>query len=182
MKPIKNILTIDRVAQEVAERGANELKWWSRYDYFETSDGYRIMLTPTRAKSITTTIWESDEDEHGNYITGDDIAPTEDARKRLFFAENMRNLDDITAKAENSHRTLYISKPTRTSDTLRTVYARGDNEVNDFHDVERPLTEPEIADLKKWEEEQRQLMAERLERYWKRYKNKVRVDTYWVNR
>lgn len=182
MKPIKDILTIDRVANDVARYGEKELKYYSKNDFFELSDGLRIVLVPARNKTITTTIWESDEDEHGNYITADYYAPTEDAKKKLFFAENMRNLDNITEKAKHSHRTLYVSKPTRTSDTLRTIYARHEHEVNDWRDVERPLTAEEIADLKKWEEGERQAMSERLERYWKRYKTKVRVDTYWVNR
>lgn len=182
MTPIKDITTIDRVQNDIARYGEKELKYWGKYDFFELSDGLRVMLTPARGKAITTTIWESDEDTQGNYRTSDDIAPTEQARYNLFIAENMRNLTDITEHAEHTNRTLYVSKPTRTSDTLRTVIARHDYEIDNWHDTERPLTEQEIADLKKWEEEQRTALKQRLDRYWKRYKNKVRVDTYWVNR
>lgn len=182
MKPIKDIMTVDRVVEEVERYGEKELKYWKKYDFFETSDGLKVMLTPARATRLDTTIWKSDEDEHGNYITSDYYAPNEDARKALFIRENLDNLTEISDHAEHSNRTLYISKPTRTSDTLRTIVARHEWEINDWRDVERPMTAEEIEDLKEWEEEQRKAMTDRLERYWKRYKNKVRIDTYWVNR
>lgn len=182
MKLIKDITEIDRVAQDVERYGEKEAKHWKKYDFFELSDGLRIILTPARAKSITTTIWESDEDEQGHYVTPDYYAPDENARKKLFFAENMRNLDDITEHARHSNRTLYVSKPAWINSTLRNIIARHDHEIDNWHDTERPMTAEEIASLEKWEEEQRRAMAERLERYWKRYNNKIRVDTYWVNR
>lgn len=158
--------------------GEKELTYLKKYDYFKTSDGYVIELRPARAYKIQSTIYESDEDASGNYRTASDIAPTEDDLKRLFIEDNMR-LDEPTRPEE--WQQLYISKPMFMNSTLRTIYHRQTHQVDQWHDVERKLTWAEVEWLRNYYAEQRKAMKERLERYWKRYRNKIYIHTYWAN-
>lgn len=178
MTPIKDIMTIDIVKKRVKEYGDGLLKNFKKYDYFNTSDGYVIELRPARACKIQSTIYESDEDVNGNYRTAKDIAPTEDALKQLFFNENMRLDGDYTPKEWEN---LYISEPMFAGSNLRTIYHRLTQQIDWWHDVERKLTWDEIEWLKKYYAEQKRLMLERLERYWKRYHDKIYIHTYWAN-
>lgn len=178
MEQIKDIMTIDRVAKQVEKYGEGELKYLKKYDYFKTSDGYIIELRPARAYQISSTIYESDEDASGNYRTAKDIAPTEDDLKALFIADNMRLEGDYTPE---EWQNLYISTPCFRGSTLRTIYHRQTHQIDQWHDVERRLTWAEIEWLKNYYAEQRKAQTERLERYWKRYRNKIYIHTYWAN-
>lgn len=183
MKPIENIENIDRVKHDIETYGEKELKYWKKYDFFELSDGLKIFLSGSRASAINNVIYRSDEDAQGHYITSDDIAPTEEDLKRIFIADNMRNLREYSEYLEQRpFAKLYVGKPTYRDSELRNLLVRDDHEVEMWHDVERVLTEAELSDVKKWEEEQRKAHRERLEKYWKRYKNKVYIHTYWANR
>lgn len=183
MKRIEDIKTIDRVAQMIERYGEKELKFYNQYDFFRTDDGLIIEMSGARSKSITREIYFSDEDAHGNYRTSSDIAPTKEILKGIFFKENLDDLDDLTGRmAERPQKKLYVSKPTWNNSEVRTFVLRDDIDIDRWHDVERLATEEETNWLKQYDEEQRKAMTERLEKYWKRYSNKVGIRTYWADR
>lgn len=183
MKQIKDIKTIDRVAQMVERYGEKELKFYSKYDYFRTEDGLIVELTGARARGITREIYFSDEDAQGNYRTGSDIAPTKEILKEIFFKENLDNLTEITKRQEERpYKKIYISKPNWVNSEVRCFLLRDEADIDRRHDIERLATDEEIKWLKGYEDEQRKEMTERLEKYWKRYSNKVGIRTYWADR
>ena len=183
MHKIEDIKSIDRVRHEVERYGEKELKYWRKYDFFKLHDGLVVYLSGARAKAIEREIYESDEDEQGRYRTSSDIAPNNDALKRLFMARNLRELRNYTKYLdERPFEKLYISKPVYTNSNLRQFVVRSASQIDAWHDVEREATPEELAALKQWEDEQMLEMTDRLEKYWKRYGDKVGITTYWANR
>lgn len=125
--------------------------------------------------TIDKTMWYDDETE-GPKATFEN-----------FKQYNMSNAPrTVEEQMEQHNRKPYICNnyylnAGETTSPLKSVVFR--NEFNDrFNGDERPATEAEIALIKEAIDKARENYFTRLERYWKRYSNKVHAAGYWANR
>lgn len=183
--PIKDISEIDIVKADTQRWGEKEFKHYKNHrDFFMLEDGLVLMLPNAKGVKITSKIYEPDEDfSTGEYRTAKDIAPTKQELKRLFIEENMSNLTlPLSRCNDRPGCRLYISNPIRPNVDTRQIFTRNSEQIERWHDVEREITKSEYYLLRDWEERQQKVMMQRLERYWKRYEDKIEIRTYWVNR
>lgn len=170
---------LDKVIAEYSERNNLDIEYQNkRYYFYATADGYIVKLDKDKPKSR---LYIADE---GPYY--DSYRKGEITDRDIFFEQNMNILGDYSRQR--------LESPVNCN-VRRTI--TGDLSIDPFGKIEYsydpatgkseeiPVKHPTTRELaiyvaarKAYEADQR----ERLEKYWKRYSDKVWVDTYWANR
>lgn len=170
---------LDKVIAEYSERNNLDIEYQNkRYYFYATADGYIVKLDKNKPKSR---LYIADE---GPYY--DSYRKGEITDRDIFFEQNMNILGDYSRQR--------LESPVNCN-VRRTI--TGDLSIDPFGKIEYsydpatgkseeiPVKHPTTRELaiyvaarKAYEADQR----ERLEKYWKRYSDKVWVDTYWANR
>lgn len=172
--------------QDLTKLGERDKEFAKYHDYFETEDGLVISLDKKLPKPQRYLYYQDEDPATGEYRTDSDIAPTKDILKECFIEENMRNLHSFSEWLDK-HPTakLYISEESQYRGDengaryIRTLFPNDEWEINQ---MEREVTEQELADIRAYEENQKAEFAKKLERYWNRYSDKVEIITYWADR
>ena len=170
---------LDKVIAEYSERNNLDIEYQNkRYYFYATADGYIVKLDKNKPKSR---LYIADEGPYyDSYRKGEITART------IFFEQNMNILSDYSRQR--------LESPVNCN-VRRTI--TGDLSIDPFGKIEYsydpttgksegiPVKHPTTRELaiyvaarKAYEDDQR----ERLEKYWKRYGHKVRVNTYWADR
>ena len=171
--------------QDLSRLNESDIKYSEYHEYFETDDGLVIALDKGTPKPQRHLYYADEDWETGEYRTADDIAKTKEQLKQCFIEENIRRLHTFTDWLEKHPVIeLYISKnPQYRGQTDGARYVRALYPDDWEHSImERKVTEEELAFIRDYEEKQKAEFIERLERYWKRYSDKVEIRTYWANR
>lgn len=159
-----------------------DFKYKEYHHHFETSDGLIVAIEKKKPR-IDRVLWYADEDySTGEYRTSDDIAPNKEALKECFLEENLRKYHSIFTDIENHPmKKLFISKSGRyiRDSKVRAIVPDYESEAYKY---ERALTNEEIKVLRETCESDLVDFKKRLDRYWKRYSDKVYISTYWANR
>ena len=164
-----------------------DISYKEYHEYFETDDGLIVALDKHKP-GISKVLYYADEDwGTGEYRTASDIAPTKEDLKRCFIQDNLRKLHSYKRWLEN-HPTadLYITERVQyrgEESGARAIFAAFPDDLDDPRCKPlRKLTEEELKVVFAFEKEQEEQFIKRLERYWKRYADKVYISTYWANR
>lgn len=159
-----------------------DLKYKDYNHHFVTDDGFLISVRRDRP-GISKILYYSDEDySTGEYRTATDIAPNKEALKNCFMSENLRKIRSVTDWLDKHPcGKLFISKNGQyiCDSEVRAVATDFPGEEYKY---ERELTVDEIETIRKVVAEDKKAFEKRLERYWKRYSDKVYISTYWANR
>lgn len=172
--------------QDTTKLSELDIEYAKYHEYFETEDGLVISLDKTTPKPQKHLYYADEDWNTGEYRTASDIAPTKDALKECFIADNMTNFHSFSEWL-GKHQTskLYISKkPQYRGDEKGARYIRAlfPSDEWEISQMEREVTEQELADIRAYENELKAEFVKRLERYWNRYSDKVEIRTYWANR
>lgn len=172
--------------QDFNKIGEKDREYAKYHEYFETEDGLVIALDKGLPKPQRYLYYQDIDPSTGEYRTSSDIAPTKDILKELFVSENMRRLCIFYKLLErNPEMELYISKNSQyRSDKNGARYIRPllPSDRLEISQMERKITEQELADIRAYEENRKAEFVKRLERYWNRYSDKVDIRTYWADR
>ena len=156
-----------------------DLKFYkSRYYYYITADGYIVKLDKSKPKKV---LYIPDEGPfYESYAKGDVTD------RDIFFAKNMKTLDKYMRERLETPVLCSIRRTMEGNLSIdpfgRTEYsydpATGKSEELP---IKRPTPRELAIYVAAWDAYEADQRA-RLEKYWKRYGDKVRVDTYWANR
>ena len=159
-----------------------DLKYKEYNHHFETSDGLIVAINHMKPR-ISRVLWYADEDySTGKYRTSDDIAPNKEALKNCFIQDNLRSFHSVFSDMErHPMKKLYITKGGQyiRDSKVRAIVADYDEEAYKY---ERELTPEEVKVLKETVDKDLEAYKTRLDRYWKRYSDKVHINTYWADR
>ena len=159
-----------------------DLKYKDYNHHFETSDGLIVAINHMKPR-ISRVLWYSDEDlTTGEYRTASDIAPNKEVLKNCFMNDNLRGFHSVFSDIErHPMKKLFISKNGQyiRDSEVRYIVADYEEESDKY---ERELTDEEVKVLKETVDKDLEAYKTRLERYWKRYSDKVCISTYWANR
>lgn len=170
---------LDKVIAEYSERNNLDIEYQNkRYYFYATADGYIVKLDKNKPKSR---LYIADEGPYyDSYRKGEITART------IFFEQNMNILGDYSRQRLESPVNCNVRR-TITGDLSIDPFGRTEYSYNyaTGKSEEIPVKHPTTRELaiyvaarKAYEDDQR----ERLEKYWKRYGHKVRVNTYWADR
>lgn len=170
---------LNKVIAEYSERNNLDIEYQNkRYYFYATADGYIVKLDKNKPKSR---LYIADEGPYyDSYRKGEITART------IFFEQNMNILGDYSRQRLESPVNCNVRR-TITGDLSIDPFGRTEYSYNyaTGKSEEIPVKHPTTRELaiyvaarKAYEDDQR----ERLEKYWKRYGHKVRVNTYWADR
>lgn len=156
-----------------------DLKFFkSRYYYYITADGYIVKLDKSKPKR---NLYIADE---GPFY--DSYAKGNVTDRDIFFAKNMKTLDKYMRERL---KTPVLCSIRRTMEGNLSIDPFGRTEYSydpaTGKSEELPIKRPTPRELAiyvaAWDAYEADQRA-RLEKYWSRYSDKVRVDTYWADR
>lgn len=158
---------LNKVIEEFADKNGLDLKEQKRYyDFYATSDGY---FTKLRKQKPRKDLYIADE---GPYY--DKYERGEITDKDIFFSQNMRDA------SFRQQMPLYTPESGKLECGLFVAVCRYETAIQTV--PSRPASPRECTVYKAIYELYLSDHRTRLEKYWKRYGDKVCVDTYWADR
>lgn len=161
-----------------------DLKYKDYNHHFITNDGFIVAFSKCKPR-IDKVLWYADEDySTGEYRAASDIAPDKEALENCFISENLRKFHSLTDWLDKHPcGKLFISKKGQyVKDSKVRGIATDFDEPEAQFKYERALTDEEVETIRKTVDEEKKAFEQRLERYWKRYSDKVYISTYWADR
>lgn len=159
---------LDKVIEEYADKNGLDLKEQKRYyDFYATPGGYLAMLSKPEIKRY---LYIADE---GPYYEKYQKGAVTD--KDVFLSNNMQSI--------RRHKQMLVYTPEKGKtecDLFVTICSNSDNTY-----IEMPNRQTSPREVAVYEAVHRLYISDqraRLEKYWKRYSDKVWVDTYWADR
>ena len=175
LKSLKELNDEERKNFAKSEWQDEKMQEWliKNYDFYKTTDGYIFEVEKASKLSIVKKLYYDDEYEapQVNYENFED-ANKYKCNKFNYFSE----------KADKQYIKFYFA----INGNLKNVYVEDldEWELNErpHNEILRELTADEKYDVVALYKKQKDEYAERLKKYWNKYKNHITTCGYWANR
>lgn len=141
------------------------------YDFYKTQDNFIIEVVKASKLSITKELWYDDEYD----------APQVNFENFFEHNEHNCNMFDCIITQLNEHKDAFFCNQYKNKASIICLFD-ADEMSKKRYGVTRKINATELADILAIYSEQKEQYKTRLEKYFKKYNNKIWARGYWANR